>query len=430
MSPTDVLRERVDFCSLLFESTGVPLHGVTGDGEVAFSCSDVDGPADSVVCSDELRSGMWKAVSAKDDGILIHITEEKALVGVVACKEADGCILVGPIPHAIFSDSSIGPLAARMSVADVDAFSNDFRYNLPRMGIRAFASLCGLVYYQEWGIRLRIDSIVFGVSMERDEDYTYPSYQTSSYLQTGNDRVQGIPAGKSEVLLSYIMRGDVKATQRYLDDMSNGLEEYSPYSSEWVARYMPENQKGVSGVYLARIMFIAAASHIAEMLAGKGFSAERAWLLWYYYVDQAMGIDSVYGINKLSKKMVIDFTERCTPSLHDASYQVQQAMSYIRQHLGDGITPEMVARACRYNYRYLSDQFKREVGLSISKYIQQERINAAKDMLEYSDQTIAGISSSLGFSSQSYFTSVFKRFTGYTPVRFRERFGRMDRGNK
>ena len=45
-------------------------------------------------------------------------------------------------------------------------------------------------------------------------------------------------------------------------------------------------------------------------------------------------------------------------------------------------------------------------------------------MLRYSEMTASAIATSLGFSSQSYFTRVFRERTGFTPSEFRKRFFR------
>ena len=54
----------------------------------------------------------------------------------------------------------------------------------------------------------------------------------------------------------------------------------------------------------------------------------------------------------------------------------------------------------------------------------QERVETAKNMLRYSEMTASAIATSLGFSTQSYFTKVFRERTGFTPNEFRKRFFR------
>ena len=58
--------------------------------------------------------------------------------------------------------------------------------------------------------------------------------------------------------------------------------------------------------------------------------------------------------------------------------------------------------------------------MALADFIQLQRIEEAKNLLRFSDYQISEISTFLAFSSQSYFTSVFKRHTGVTPKKYRE----------
>ena len=65
-----------------------------------------------------------------------------------------------------------------------------------------------------------------------------------------------------------------------------------------------------------------------------------------------------------------------------------------------------------------------QVALDLLDYATEERAGTAKNMLRYSEMTASAIATSLGFSSQSYFTRVFRERTGFTPSEFRKRFFR------
>lgn len=83
-------------------------------------------------------------------------------------------------------------------------------------------------------------------------------------------------------------------------------------------------------------------------------------------------------------------------------------------------TVNELAKLCRLSTRQLGRAFKTSRGSSISDFLAQTRIEAAKRKL-YSDTCIADISAILGFSSQSSFTAAFRRATGTTPDQFRKR---------
>ena len=65
-------------------------------------------------------------------------------------------------------------------------------------------------------------------------------------------------------------------------------------------------------------------------------------------------------------------------------------------------------------------QVKKETGMLFVDYIQKERIEAACNMLTYSDYTAAQISEYLCFSTQSYFIKIFRKYTGTTPAKYKK----------
>ncbi|MDQ0233070.1 YesN/AraC family two-component response regulator [Metabacillus malikii] len=63
--------------------------------------------------------------------------------------------------------------------------------------------------------------------------------------------------------------------------------------------------------------------------------------------------------------------------------------------------------------------FKKEVGISVTEYIQRTKIEEAKKLISFSDYSLSKIHTLLNFTDQSYFTKVFKKYTGYTPKQYR-----------
>ena len=69
------------------------------------------------------------------------------------------------------------------------------------------------------------------------------------------------------------------------------------------------------------------------------------------------------------------------------------------------------------------------MGTNVNQFINDAKIRAAENMLRYSDFPILDISISLGFSSQSAFSSVFKKITGMTPKIYRDNFYHVNMSN-
>lgn len=81
---------------------------------------------------------------------------------------------------------------------------------------------------------------------------------------------------------------------------------------------------------------------------------------------------------------------------------------------------EYIAREIGYDYSYLSHLFSSVEGLTIEKYIINQKIEKAKELLVYNELSINEISFFLGYSSVQHFSNQFKKITGLTPSHFKK----------
>ena len=93
---------------------------------------------------------------------------------------------------------------------------------------------------------------------------------------------------------------------------------------------------------------------------------------------------------------------------------------YINNHHQEDITLELLSEKTYMNKFYLVHAFKQYKGVSPINYLIRLRVQQAKELLETTNYSIAQISDSCGFSSQSYFSQVFKKACGMTPNAYRK----------
>lgn len=96
-----------------------------------------------------------------------------------------------------------------------------------------------------------------------------------------------------------------------------------------------------------------------------------------------------------------------------------QIRNYLDANYAEDITLDTLAALTHMNKFYMAHAFTKYAGMSPISYLQQKRVQEARSLLESTNCSIAQISNILGFSSQSYFSQVFKKSTGKTPNQHR-----------
>ncbi len=97
----------------------------------------------------------------------------------------------------------------------------------------------------------------------------------------------------------------------------------------------------------------------------------------------------------------------------------KKAIRYISQNFSRNLTLDEVADHVHLNSAYFSTLFKQSTGSSFKEYLNMVRIEESKRLLANTDYSIIDISLATGFEDQSYFSKVFKKYTGLTPKQYR-----------
>ena len=92
---------------------------------------------------------------------------------------------------------------------------------------------------------------------------------------------------------------------------------------------------------------------------------------------------------------------------------------HIRALSCNPLTLEEVAAHVHLHPSYFSTLFKSSTGSSFKEYLNMVRIEESKRLLSNTDYSIIDIAVAVGFEDQSYFSKVFKKYTGLTPKQFR-----------
>ena len=100
----------------------------------------------------------------------------------------------------------------------------------------------------------------------------------------------------------------------------------------------------------------------------------------------------------------------------------QELKEIIQDHIDTNITLKEISKDLNISPSYLSREFSKYFGdLSFGDYIQQQRIEKAKELMGTATYSLTEIAYLTGFSDQSHFTRIFKKITGQNPSDFRKK---------
>ena len=103
-----------------------------------------------------------------------------------------------------------------------------------------------------------------------------------------------------------------------------------------------------------------------------------------------------------------------------ANRLVREAKAYMDAHFCEDCTLEAVAAHVHVSANHLHTVFLRAEGKTPFAYVQEKRVEKAKQLILRGESSLAQIALDTGFCSQSHFTATFKKSTGQTPARYRK----------
>jgi AraC-like DNA-binding protein len=92
---------------------------------------------------------------------------------------------------------------------------------------------------------------------------------------------------------------------------------------------------------------------------------------------------------------------------------------YINTRLTSNLTISEIAVAANVHPVHLARVFRQNYGCTIADYIRQLRVEFACNRLSASNEPLADIALSCGFSDQSHFSKAFKKIMNLTPNKYR-----------
>jgi len=124
----------------------------------------------------------------------------------------------------------------------------------------------------------------------------------------------------------------------------------------------------------------------------------------------------------LLKALLVRLLRSNTENTSQGAKIPEKIIEYIHAHYTEHMENTLFSKMFGYHEYYLNRLFLKHTGCTIRRYILDVRIDHAKKLLLNSDLPLYVIAETVGFNSNSYFSSYFRQATGLSPIQFRKKY--------
>jgi two-component system response regulator YesN len=101
---------------------------------------------------------------------------------------------------------------------------------------------------------------------------------------------------------------------------------------------------------------------------------------------------------------------------------IEKAMLYLSQHYTENLSFEETAKSVNVSSAYLSRLFSKETGFSFIDHLNRIRVIHAQELLTNGKFYVSEVAYKVGFNNPKYFSQVFRKYIGYTPIGYRNQY--------
>lgn len=384
------------FCQLFYASHYIPM-ALLQRGEIQKSYSSLERPLPlygKVLEQAKGFSGVCKVVS----------TEDLGLYGLV--EAGDRVLLLGPVFSQPVTEKMVSAFARQNGIGNRDwPVLYWLLAGVPRYTYNQFANL---LRYLDFTLNGRSPSEWSGIA--HDYAASQPeAVKARLAMRTPYEERRHETFRVENMILATVRDGDVEALEHLLETLGK------------VAN-LREGQVAQAPLRQAKNIFLGLVCMVGKTAAiPGGMDDEEAYSLIDLYSQECEQAATVEAVRLLQYNMLLDFTQRVAreklpPHL---SPEIVQCVQFLRSHLSGDVGIDEAAGMVGKSRAWLTRRFKEEMGQSLGEYQAYLRLQEAKRLLRYTDMGLSEIAGTLGFSSQAYFQSFFKKAAGLTPLEFR-----------
>ena len=153
--------------------------------------------------------------------------------------------------------------------------------------------------------------------------------------------------------------------------------------------------------------------------------AQNTPFLFFNFHNSALDAKASRSFEDLERfaQALFDATSQLLQRASDADDIIARVTAYIQQNFRENIDRDDVAAVAYITPNYLSKQFRSKMGMNLREYINQIRVDEAKRLLLSTNLPVSEVAGMAGYENISYFSTVFRKRTGMSPVDWRNSGG-------
>lgn len=319
--------------------------------------------------------------------------EDDVYYARVRRKGLQGWILAGPVQTVV----GAAPALKIAQKHKIQAAS----YRLPYCELKTFLEAMKLLLYEETGEKVCLSELY---TKQQPEPEQQKFFEKKRWMEKGGHLHN--PYQHEQKKLGSIRAGNLKL----LEECQN---EVWPGEIGQLADNPLRQEKNLS------IVVISIACRAA---IDGGVAPQKAFSMSDVFISNIERMTQVLPIQAAVVEYEREFARAVEQVKHDSEHNryVERAKEYVAEHIDESIRVVQIGEALGINENYLTGLFHKYEGITLQHYIRKEKVRQAKELLLYSSYSCSEIAALLCFSTQSHFSSAFKREVGMTPAKYRE----------
>lgn len=385
----------------LYKITGIPVCYLSRDGELILL--HLGGTDNGEYLMDEKIKK--KLIMPTKDGIPRIYFERGEIISCAFQDNSEHWIILGPV-------GVLGTNQESQTESDRNR-SLKKEASLPIYSLSVFNTAVSMLFYHFTGRKLGESELVFYAADEKLPQVSRGEQLQPYQLDNIEAEFHHLSYADEQKIMGRITRGEVEAMKS-----AYTMADISLINTA-VGKLAEQPLKHMEYMFCSSIAIATRAA-----IQG-GLDDEEAYSIADILLQELAKCKDAESMMKVQMETMYTFASHVREAKERSSQlnYVEQSKRYLQEHINKTFSLDELASSVGVNKSYLCRKFKETEGVTILHYVQELRVEAAKNMLRYSNQDLSSIAAYLCFSSQSRFGSIFKQFTSMTPKKYRDKHG-------